>query len=76
MFLLKTADRDQRFSRCTVRRLRKGLNLTFSKRPGVRRLFLLRVVTYCDGCFPSALASVHSMIITSLGMVVLNRLRD
>lgn len=35
----------QRSSRWRVRRLRKGLNFTFSRRPGVRRLFLLRVVT-------------------------------
>jgi len=60
----------QRNSRCKVRRFRNGLNLTFSKRPGVSKLFVLRVVTYRDVGLPSAFASVHSRVIMSRGMVV------
>ena len=45
-----------------------GLNFTFSRRPGVRTLFLFRVVTYRDGFTPAARASVHSRIMISRGM--------
>src|SRR5271166_2713922 len=55
-------------SRCRVRRWRKGLYFFFSRRPGVLGLFLFRVVTYRETGLPSALASVHSRVMISLGM--------
>jgi hypothetical protein len=55
-------------SRCKVWRRRKGLYFFFSRRPGVFGLFLFRVLTYRETGFPSALASVHSRMMMSLGM--------
>ena len=62
-----------RNSRWSVRRLRNGLYFTFSSRPGVRRLFLFRVVTYRDGGEPASRASVHSSIIVSRAIFSINR---
>jgi hypothetical protein len=52
-------------SLCKVCRLKKGLYFFFSKRFGVRGLFLFLVVMYREAGFPSAFASVHSSVTIS-----------